>query len=174
MQMVQSLTELGKILLVKEIFSMLTSILRRRNTFFFERLTPHHSTPTPFLTNHIQSSNIYLKWSTSTVTSIVTALFTMELLKGSSEHGKTTIQNLLDTVNAWMWLSYQKLKDHGLDNNLSREIHKKALPYQCCDLCLSENFSIICTDPGSLLNKRTELISKCRHRNKFLLASVKI
>ena len=106
MQMVQSLTELGKILLVKEIFSMLTSILRRRNTFFFERLTPHHSTSTPFLTTHIQSSNSYLKWSTSTVTSTVTALFTMELLKGSSEHGKTTIQNLLDTVNAWMWLSY--------------------------------------------------------------------
>ena len=34
------------------------------------------------------------------------------------------------------------LKDHGLDNNLSWEIHKKASPCQCgskrCDLCLSE------------------------------------
>ena len=51
------------------------------------------------------------------------------------------------------------LKDHGLDNNLSLEIHKKASPYQCgskrCDLCLI------------VLNKRTELISKCRHRNNF-------
>ena len=40
------------------------------------------------------------------------------------------------------------LKDHGLDNNISREIHKKASPYQCdskrCNLCLSEKFSIIC------------------------------
>ena len=69
------------------------------------------------------------------------------------------------------------LKDHGLDNNLSWEIHKKASPYPCgskrCDLCLSENVSIICADPDTLLNKRTELISKCRHRNKFLLAKVK-
>ena len=36
------------------------------------------------------------------------------------------------------------LKDHGLDNNLSWEIHKMASPYQCgsehCNLCFSENF----------------------------------
>ena len=65
-----------------------------------------------------------------------------------------------------MWLSYQNLKDHGYDNNLSWEIHKKASPYQRCDLCLSENVSIICADPDTLLKKRTELISKCCHRNK--------
>ena len=69
------------------------------------------------------------------------------------------------------------LKDHGLDNNLSWEIHKKTSSYQCgskrCDLCLSEKVSIICADPDTSLNKRTELTSKCRHRNKFLLAYVK-
>ena len=69
------------------------------------------------------------------------------------------------------------LKDHGLDNNLSWEIHKKASPYQCgskrCDLCLSEKVSIICADPDTLLNKITELISRCHHANKFLLAKVK-
>ena len=71
----------------------------------------------------------------------------------------------------------QDLKDDGLDNNLSWEIHKKASPYQCgskrCDLCLSEKVSIICADPDTLLNKITELISKCHHANKFLLAKVK-
>ena len=70
------------------------------------------------------------------------------------------------------------LKDHGLDNNLSWEVHKKHSPNQCgskrCDLCLSENVSIICADPDTLLNKRTELISKRQHRNKFLLAKVEI
>ena len=59
------------------------------------------------------------------------------------------------------------LKDHGLNNNLSWETHKKASPYQCgskrCDLCLPETVSIICTDPDTLLNKKTEQISKCRH-----------
>ena len=70
------------------------------------------------------------------------------------------------------------LKDHGLDNNLSWEVHKKHSPNQCgskrCDLCLSENVSIICADPDTLLNKTTELISKRHHRNKFLLAKVEI
>ena len=63
------------------------------------------------------------------------------------------------------------LKAHGLDNNLPWEIQEKASLYQCdskrCDLCLSEKVSMICADPDTLLNKRTELISKCRHRNKF-------
>ena len=69
------------------------------------------------------------------------------------------------------------LKDNGLDNNLSWEIQNQASPYQCgskrCDLCLLEKVSITCADPDTLLNKRTELISKCCHRNKFLLAYVK-
>ena len=56
------------------------------------------------------------------------------------------------------------------------EIRKKASPYQCgserCDLCLSEKVSIICADLDTLLNKTTELISKCRNRNKFLLTNV--
>ena len=35
-----------------------------------------------------------------------------------------------------------------------------------CNLCLTEKFHII-TSKLNLLNKRTELISKCRHSNKF-------
>ena len=69
------------------------------------------------------------------------------------------------------------LKDYSLDNYLSWEIHKKASPYKCgskrCNLCLLEKVSIICADPDTLLNKRTELMSKCHHRNKFLLAKVR-
>ena len=69
------------------------------------------------------------------------------------------------------------LKDHGLDNNLTWEIHKKVSPYHFgskhCNLCLLEKVSIICADPDTLLNKRTELSSKSRHRNKFMSAKVK-
>ena len=76
-------------------------------------------------------------------------------------------------LSKYVW----NLKDHGFDNNLSWEIHKKVSPYQCgskhCDLCLSEKVSIICADPDTLLNKRSELISKYRHRNKLLLVNVK-
>ena len=53
-----------------------------------------------------------------------------------------------------------KLKEHGLDNSLLWEIHKKVLPYQCdskpCDLRFPEKVFIICADPDTLLNKRNK------------------
>ena len=39
-----------------------------------------------------------------------------------------------------------------------------------CILCLQEKFEIIThLDQENLLNKKSELISKCRHENKLLL-----
>ena len=40
-----------------------------------------------------------------------------------------------------------------------------------CHLCLTEKLYLIRAKKPSLLNKRTELISKCRHDNKFYLAN---
>ena len=62
-------------------------------------------------------------------------------------------------MHEWDWVieTCVNLKDPGLDNNLSWENHKKVSPYHCgskrCDLCLSENVSIICADPDTLLKK---------------------
>ena len=42
-----------------------------------------------------------------------------------------------------------------------------------CNLCIAEKYYIICHPKEASLNKRTELISKCRHRDKFLLRNVK-
>ena len=42
-----------------------------------------------------------------------------------------------------------------------------------CDLCITEEYIIARADQKCLLNKRAEFISKCRHRNKFLLKNVK-
>ena len=43
-----------------------------------------------------------------------------------------------------------------------------------CRLCLQEKFEIIkYPRPDELLNKRSELISKCRHANKYLLCNYK-
>ena len=67
------------------------------------------------------------------------------------------------------------LKDLGLDNNLLWEIHKKGLHtnanvaiYVCRKKC-----PLFHADADTLLNKRTELISKCRHRNKFLMVNLR-
>ena len=41
-----------------------------------------------------------------------------------------------------------------------------------CPLCLQEKLEIILyKNPEELLNKKSELISKCRHMNKFVLAN---
>ena len=52
-----------------------------------------------------------------------------------------------------------------------------AYQYKCgtrkCDLCLKEKMIIARYDPKKLLNGRTVLVSKCRHRSKFLLSNIK-
>ena len=49
------------------------------------------------------------------------------------------------------------------------------MPYKCgsenCDLCLTEKLAIAQFEEVGLLKKRTELLFKCRHRNKFITAN---
>ena len=40
-----------------------------------------------------------------------------------------------------------------------------------CQLCLAEKLHIITADSNVTLNKRSELVSKCRHQNKFYLSA---
>ena len=52
-----------------------------------------------------------------------------------------------------------------------------ATHYKCgtrrCDLCLTEKYVIARADQEQLLNKKTEIISKYCHRNKYLTKYVK-
>ena len=70
-----------------------------------------------------------------------------------------------------------KLK-HNVTPTLKWYILKSVAPYsnitKKCRLCLQEKFEILSyPNPHELLNKRSELVSKCRHMNKFLLANYK-
>ena len=66
-----------------------------------------------------------------------------------------------------MW----SLKDLGKNPSVTWSILRKVKPYEAgakmCNLCLWEKFYIM--REGNLINKRNELVSKCRHQNKFLL-----
>ena len=70
-----------------------------------------------------------------------------------------------------------KLKDAGEQHTLSWEIASSAVAYKCggsrCDLCATEKLLIIMAAPGSIINKRDEVVSKCRHKNKFILKWLK-
>ena len=66
-----------------------------------------------------------------------------------------------------------QLKDKDINFNIQWSIIAKASTYsnssKKCDLCLTEKLMIIKHSNNKLLNKRSELISKCRHENKFYL-----
>ena len=68
------------------------------------------------------------------------------------------------------------LKDNNVDFNIKWKILKQAKPYNNtlnrCNLCLSEKYFIICKPSLAILNKRNELVSSCRHADKFLIKNL--
>ena len=66
-----------------------------------------------------------------------------------------------------------QLKDKNEPYELTWDIAASASPFKCgsqkCDLCATEKLLIIMAEPRSIINKRDEIVSKCRHRNKFTL-----
>ena len=67
------------------------------------------------------------------------------------------------------------LKDNNIDHSVSWRIISSCSSYNSsskrCNLCLKEKLLIICRPDLSSLNKRNELVSSCRHRNKALLCN---
>ena len=65
------------------------------------------------------------------------------------------------------------LKDNNIEHFISWRILASHSPYNSsskrCNLCLKKKLLIICRPELSTLNKRNELVSSCRHRNKTLL-----
>ena len=68
------------------------------------------------------------------------------------------------------------LKDLNKSYKMVWCIVARAPPYKSgsgrCALCLTEKSVSVRANLKGLLNKRTELISKCRHRNKYLLCNI--
>ena len=76
-------------------------------------------------------------------------------------------------LSKFIWL----LKDNNTDFKIKWSILTSAAAYcnksKRCNLCLAEKFFIIKAEKSTLLNKRSELVSKCRHENKFYLMNLK-
>ena len=70
-------------------------------------------------------------------------------------------------------------KEEAQDNAITKMVHYQICTglfkyFQECQLCLQEKFEILnYPNPNELLNKRSELISKCPHVNKLLLSTYK-
>ena len=68
-----------------------------------------------------------------------------------------------------------RLKRQNARFKIDWKIRKRAQAYnnrtKRCNLCLTEKLLIATADKASLLNRRSELASKCRHENKFFLSN---
>ena len=79
------------------------------------------------------------------------------------------------TLSDYVW----KVKDQNGEMPTIRWSYLKTAPAynnvsKRCALCLQEKMCIIeYPDKQNLLNKRSELVNKCRHQNKFLLKNYK-
>ena len=76
-------------------------------------------------------------------------------------------------LSQFVWL----LKSENKPVEIHWKIQRKCRPYKCgsrkCDLCITEKYEILKSDPENTLNRRTEIAIKCRHRFKYKLRSLK-
>lgn len=77
-------------------------------------------------------------------------------------------------LSKYIW----ELKDQSKDYTITWSIEAETVPYKCgtrkCSLCLTEKLTIaLHADQETMLNKRDEIISTCRHRRKFYLKNCK-
>ena len=75
-------------------------------------------------------------------------------------------------LSKYIW----ELKNKKSEFHITWSILKRANAYcnrtKRCQLCLWEKYFIITSDKSSTLNKRNELLNKCRHANKFILKNI--
>ena len=76
-------------------------------------------------------------------------------------------------LSSYIW----KLQEKQENYQIKWSIIRKSTPYRTgskkCDLCLWEKYYILNSDKERFLNKRDEILNKCRHRDKFLLKNFK-
>ena len=74
--------------------------------------------------------------------------------------------------------SVWKTKEEGHEPIIHWSIVTKTKPYKpgskLYQLCSAEKLTIQQSDPSSMLNKRSELYGKCRHKNKFKLKNLQV
>lgn len=77
------------------------------------------------------------------------------------------------SLSKYIW----EVKEKGDNFEIKWDIVRHAIPYKCgtrkCDLCLTEKLLILQGNETNMINTRSEIISKCRHGNKFKLKNMK-
>ena len=133
------------------------------NNTYAEPPTPNQTTLHNTQTKHYQKEAIYI---------------------GAAEHFKDRYRNHTKSFRHEVYRKDTELSKHIwklIDKKINYKIEWKILKRtsgynkvsKVCNLCLSEKFEIFkFKNKNALLNKRSELVSKCRHENKYLLSNL--
>ena len=92
-------------------------------------------------------------------------LHIFDYVKPNSRHGATITTMLFENEDN---AHATKLATHVWDLKNQNMKHDAK-----CSLCLNEKYDIAMTDGKQLINKKTELLSKCLHVGKFMLQTFK-
>ena len=96
-----------------------------------------------------------------------------ESFKGRLYNHSLSFRNDLYKNDTELSKELWQIKMKNYTPEITWRIIRKCLPYNYnsrkCDLCLNEKLEIALYKGENLLNKKTELNSKCRHQNKFML-----
>ena len=70
---------------------------------------------------------------------------------------------------------FRRIKDNKHNVNITWKILGRHLAYNTsskrCSLCLNEKLKIVLQRDNNMLNRRTEILNKCRRKNKYALIS---
>ena len=75
-------------------------------------------------------------------------------------------------LSKYIWQQKRLNKEYSIEWSVLRKARAYSNITKKCDLCLTEKLMISNAEKKTSLNKRSELVSKCRHENKYLLQNL--
>ena len=76
------------------------------------------------------------------------------------------------TLSTYIWKLKNEQKNPKTKFSILRQIKSFNPEIGKCHLCTAEKMEILKFDSLKLLNKRSEILSTCRHRRKFMLVNL--
>ena len=93
--------------------------------------------------------------------------------KISSSSSSSSFKNIKKRNATELFKTFWNAKESGLNLTIKWKIINQVIHYKpgqkCCNLCLTEMLEILLANQPTILNKRSELTGKRRHKNKFKL-----
>ena len=119
----------------------------------------------------------YTKKAFSVVNSDLELDFHLPLSGSYITYIYTYIYIYIYIIYIYIYIYIWMLKNKNINFTIKWSAAATAIPYNCggkgFDLCLTEKLLIATYHPKTLLKKRYEIVSKCRHQKKFTLKHFK-